>query len=320
MPQVEGEQQVEPRVHQRRQDHAAHQHLEAEEAPRPQLAPQSARAAHVHEIGLHPALQPAGALPLPDAESRRRLLPGRRVQHADVPAGARQADAEVGVLGDVVGIPAADGVEHGAREMVRRAAERHRQPQPLQRRQDAIEQRRVFDGELAREPGGVRVVDVELRLQAAEALAAGAQRRQRAAQLVGLGRVLGVVDDDVVAARKLQGVLDGARLGARRALGNDEHLHVRIELGAGERRPRLAVDGLDDEHHLEPLGRVVEGAQRSQQVANDARFAEQRHQHRVDRQRCSARSADGRRLRQRMRELPQRHACAARRRTGRARP
>jgi hypothetical protein len=34
-----------------------------------------------------------------------------------MPAAARQADAEIGVLGDVVGIPAADGIEHGAREM-----------------------------------------------------------------------------------------------------------------------------------------------------------------------------------------------------------
>ena len=167
-----------------------------------------------------------------------------------MPAAARQADAEVGILGDVVGVPATDGIEHGAREMVRRAAERHRQPQPLQRRQDAIEQRGVFDGELAREPGGVRVVDVELRLQAAEALAARAQPRQRAAELVGLGRVFGIVDDDILAARKLQGVLDGTRLRARVALGNDEHLHVRIEPGAGERGTRLAVNGLDDEHDL----------------------------------------------------------------------
>ena len=66
---------------------------------------------------LHPAFQPAGALPLPDAEGRRGFFPRRRIQHADMPAAARQADAEVGVLGDVVGIPAADGIEHGARKM-----------------------------------------------------------------------------------------------------------------------------------------------------------------------------------------------------------
>jgi hypothetical protein len=68
-----------------------------------------------------------------------------------VPAGAREADAEIGVLGDVVGVPAADRVEHGARKMVGGPAQRDGQIETLERRQEAVEQRRVFDGELARE-------------------------------------------------------------------------------------------------------------------------------------------------------------------------
>ncbi len=108
---------------------------------------------------------------------------------------------------------------------------------------------------------------------------------ERPAQLVGLGRILRVVDDDVIAVRPLQRVLDGARLGARLAVGHDEHAHVGVEIGAAERRLRLVIGPLDDEHDFEPVGRIVEGAQRNQQVGHDARLAEQRDENRIERQR-----------------------------------
>ena len=84
-------------------------------------------------------------------------------QDADVPAVARQADAEVGVLRHVVGVPAADGFERRARKVVRRATERHRQLQPLERRQNAVEQGGVLDGELDHVGHAVRLHKLPLR-------------------------------------------------------------------------------------------------------------------------------------------------------------
>ena len=145
--------------------------------------------------------------------------------------------------------------------------------------------RGVLDGELAGEPGRIRVVDVELRLQATDPVAPGGDGGERPAQLVGLGRILRVVDDDVVAVRPLQRVLDGARLGSRLAIGHDEHAHVGVEIGPAERQLRLCIGPLDDEHDFEAVRRVVERAQRSQQLGDDASLAEQRNENRVLRQR-----------------------------------
>ncbi len=74
--------------------------------------------------------------------------------------------------------------------------------------------------------------------------------------------------------RELQRVLDGARLGARLAIGDDEDLHVRVKSSAAQGRLGLVVGALDDEHHFQPLGRIVERAQRSQELRDDARLAQ----------------------------------------------
>src|SRR5687768_11602131 len=77
------------------------------------------------------ALQPARALSAPGAERRRRLFPSLAVEHPDLEPRAREAQAEIGVLGHVVRVPASEPFEDRAREMVGGAAERDRQPEPL---------------------------------------------------------------------------------------------------------------------------------------------------------------------------------------------
>jgi hypothetical protein len=52
--------------------------------------------------------------------------------------------------------------------MVRGAPERDRQRQPLERGEEAVEQHRVFDCELAGQPVLLRVEDVEAGLDATE--------------------------------------------------------------------------------------------------------------------------------------------------------
>ncbi len=62
----------------------------------------------MHQRGLHPALEPAGALIEQSLEGQRGFLEGLRVECLDDVAGAGEAQAEIGVLGDVIGVPESD--------------------------------------------------------------------------------------------------------------------------------------------------------------------------------------------------------------------
>ena len=67
----------------------------------------------------HPALHPARPLPQPGADMHRRFLIGRgRECHAAMTE-PRQANAEIRILGNVPGIPAADLAQHIGTKMVR---------------------------------------------------------------------------------------------------------------------------------------------------------------------------------------------------------
>jgi len=60
---------------------------------------------------LHPALEPASALIEQCLEGQRGFLEGLRVECFDDIAGAGEAQAEIGVLGDVIGVPESDFAE-----------------------------------------------------------------------------------------------------------------------------------------------------------------------------------------------------------------
>ena len=100
---------------------------------------------------LHETLEPACPLRKPRPQRRLGLLLGRRGEHRHPPPSPGDADAEVGVLRNVVRVPAAERLQRGAREVVRRPAERNRQVEPGQCRQQDVEQRRVFECELPRQ-------------------------------------------------------------------------------------------------------------------------------------------------------------------------
>src|SRR3954454_21707202 len=63
--------------------------------------------AHVDEPGLHPALEPARALPDPRLHARRRFLIGGRANDGRAVSESRKPHAEVGILGDIEGVPPA---------------------------------------------------------------------------------------------------------------------------------------------------------------------------------------------------------------------
>ena len=205
----------EQRMHQRGQHIAADDELEAEKSRQSEIAQQPARLPHVHQPGLDPAFEPARALAQPGAELRRRLLIGGRIDHARSIAEARQPHAEIGILGDVIGIPAADLAQRRGMEMIGRAAERQRQPQRGQSRQEHVELPGIFRRVETREPAVGGVVDAQPRLHASQIVAAGAECLQGAAKLVRLRPVLGVIDHREGAARERQRDVECLRLGAR---------------------------------------------------------------------------------------------------------
>lgn len=84
--------------------------------------------------------------------------------------------------------------------MVRGAAKRERQLQVLQRRQEPVEQGAIFQGELARQPAVASVVKIEPRLNASQGWGASAEGGMGFAQLVPLGPILRVIDNEILAA------------------------------------------------------------------------------------------------------------------------
>jgi hypothetical protein len=65
----------------------------------------------MHKRRLHPTLEPASALVEQGLEGQRRFLESPRVECFDDIAGAGEAQAEIGVLGDVIGVPKSDFAE-----------------------------------------------------------------------------------------------------------------------------------------------------------------------------------------------------------------
>ena len=80
--------------------------------------------------------------------------------------------------------------------MVRRSAERKRQPPAGQRRQKHVEQSGVFGSEQSREPAVVGVVDGQAGLNASEPPVASGERLDREAELVRFRPILRVENGD----------------------------------------------------------------------------------------------------------------------------
>ena len=132
----------------------------------------------------------------------------------------------------------------------------------------------VFGGELAREPGGVGIVDGQRRLHAGERLVAVFESGERGAQLLRMRPVLGVVDDQEFTARLGEADIERLRLGARRRGRHDGDVDVRGR--AIERGQRFGVVALDQKYYLQRVRRIIDPGQRSQQIADDVGFAIER--------------------------------------------
>lgn len=71
----------------------------------------------MHAPGLHPAFHPSRSLTQPAAEFGGRLLEGGRREGHGAIAGTSQPEPEVGIFGDVIGVPSADLAQRGGTEV-----------------------------------------------------------------------------------------------------------------------------------------------------------------------------------------------------------
>ena len=299
---------------------AQEQHLHPQEPPRPQRAPQRHRVAHVHRIGHRIALEPARALLDPGPDAAIRLFQRDGVDQFGPVSVPRQAHAQVGILGHVVRVPAPQLLEQRAAKEQRRPPQRHDQPQPVQPRQHQPEPHGVFDGETAAQPVGCGVVIVEHPLQAGHRRGQFAEPARDAEKLVGVGRILGVIDADDRPARKAQRIVQGARLGAQGRMRHRDHPHPAGQVRRGQRIAGQPVILFDDQQDIQPVARIVQRAQPRDQPGGDIGLVIHRHHDRDHGQapvavRCRAsarvrpllgqggRDRDGPRLRQRRRDL-----------------
>jgi len=158
--------------------------------------------------------------------------------------------------------------------MIGRAAQGDRQAERRQTGIDQVEQRRVFDREHLADPRIADIADRQARLQAIEAGVADKTRR-REAQLIRIGLVLGVVDDDEIAAKRGEGDVQRARLGRRPARGRDDDVVARRQAERGDRRQGLAVAPLDHQFDVELRSGVIRypGARATRNLAGVAYFS-----------------------------------------------
>lgn len=181
-------------------------------------------------------------------------------------------------------IPTVQGAQGFAAEVVGGSAERDGGAERVQSWQVEIEPGCVFEGEPAGDEIVRTVVAVELGLQAGDRQRLAPESRYRFFQLVGLGPVLGIEDDQEFPARVGQADIARSRLGFWRSRRHHHHADPvrrgqRAQLGDG-----FEIVFFEQHLHVEPVARIVEAGQRGEQLTHDRGFAIEWHQHGVDRQ------------------------------------
>src|SRR5258706_11483758 len=102
---------------QRRYNNAREIGLECEESGEPRLTQRGGRRPHMDPEGLHPTLEPSCALFDPRDGVAARLLVCGRIEGLKPVARSMQAHPKIGILGDVIRVPAAKRAKHADAEV-----------------------------------------------------------------------------------------------------------------------------------------------------------------------------------------------------------
>ena len=134
--------------------------------------------------------------------------------------------------------------------MIGGAAERDGQIERAQSGIDEFEQGGVFDREHEGEPVVAGVGDFQSSLQSVERRLGG-EARGRLAQLIGGGLVLGVIDREQFAARRLERDVARPRLRSGGSGGRNDDLVARRQAQSDEGRQRFLVAAFDSQLNVE---------------------------------------------------------------------
>lgn len=236
----------------------------------------------MHRPGHCIALEPARALLDPGQRAAVRLFPGNACEQLCPVTAAGQADAQIGVFGDVMRIPAAQFLQRLAAEEQRGAAQGHHKAHARNPGQHGAKPGRVFDGETARQPVRARVVIVQNALQAGDFGAGIGEMAHHDMQLFGFGHVFGVIDPDHRSAAEVQRIVQRARLGLDRTVRDGHNPHPARQAGPGQGIPRGVIVFLDHQQDIQQLARIVQPPEPADQSAGDVALLEQRHHDRHD--------------------------------------
>ena len=141
-------------------------------ANEPRLRVNSARPPGMNPHGLQEPFQPARTLGNPDPGGLGGFFICLKFDHVAAIAQARKAQPEIGILGHIPGIPAADRAQCTGAEMIAGAPEQERQGETRMRPQEEAELDRIFQVPLPGQPGSVAIIGAQGRLERAK-LAAG---------------------------------------------------------------------------------------------------------------------------------------------------
>ena len=142
--------------------------------------------------------------------------------------------------------------------MIGGAAERQRHVRRGEQRQQAIEQRGVFDGEHERQPAAGAVVDDETGLDAGDIRWRRGENGVRLAQLARMRTILGIIDGDVFATRQRQRKRQRLGLGARTTRRHHDDLEGgTIAHGAGDGGDGRGIDRFDEQLDVEAVARPI---------------------------------------------------------------
>ena len=273
-------QRPEQRIEQSGQHRAADEEYEAEEAQHARRANKMKRPSGVHQKRLHVALDPARALAQPLTGAAARLLVSRRIDDADPVSLLSDADTQIGVFGDVEGVPGVQFAQYVDAKMIRRAAQWDRNAKPFQTGQYLVKPQRIVEREHAGEPVFANIVVVEATLQAGGVQRRAAESRHDFTELVGFRSILGVIDHEIFAARKAQREIASLRLGLWLRPRHENDLEYTFKPERARGLDGFGIVGLEHDLDVELAERVIELAQRLRQARQHGGFAEHRHQNR----------------------------------------
>ena len=197
---------------------------------------------------------------------------------------AGQPDAQIGVFGHVMGIPAAQPFNRRAAEKQGRPTQRDHQTHPLQPGQDQTEPPGIFDGKAARQPVSSGVVEIKRTLQAGHLWPAIVKAVHDTVKLRRFRRIFGVIDADDAAPAEIQREIQRARFGFQRSFRHHHHPHPARQVGACQCRLCHVIFLFDHQQHIQQFARIFQPPDAADQTFGNIMFTKHRDHHRHHRQ------------------------------------